>query len=545
MSEKVGGGDSWTQNPEQGQELLDWKDLPSYDEFTQPATVRSAQETATTSEQAAAERTDRLTAQARGELLLRAVAESLPEEQNETLLLEAENDDHELRGGIDTVVVRARQALGEEKFAGLTHALLELSYTAEPEQVTEKFRNEAQKYSTIDAGDLWEAVVHSAKIERFAEGDIRNMVQRKFYYSTSLKDLGQILKSGQLMRTDSEGSPLKSNLKFSYDYLEDGEWRSGFAMDRDAKSDEVTMVFDASLLDEDSFMPFGKNPSASTVDWKKSCLGLVVEPENLAGLRRALSMYGGREDLPFYPLIEGQDGTHDWRKTMQPAAGLLSTRAHFVEQMKRAMETAKMIYEGGANEIINNHVDELASRVRESDIRKFYDRYSNITNKEQYKQMMTELVDYYKGIFGIIEPVDTMYYYDSNSPYDIACRHVPYGPETICVNEAKISKLDVRSSIAFVGHEMFHAYQGIRSDVHADGSVKRPPDQEKYDELCYLSFLAYIDADVDVVAYKGQFVEREAYRFGDAIYRKCDEVEAKDRTLVSRLRKAYKRLREQ
>ncbi len=558
MSEKVGSGDNASQLLEQEQVLLDWRELPSYDEMSRPAGKEMPQESTqhlssamTLAGSAGAEtppeptqhlgsmeveteevaqlaweqeREERLTAQARGDRLLRAAAESLPE-KDEVALLGIKTEAGEDTPNVDTVVMRAEQALGYDQFAGLTGHLLELSYTKDPDEVMREFRSEAQRLGTLDAGDLWEAVLRQAKVDRFGE---KNQ-ERKFYYSTSLEDLNRILKSGELVRTDKEGSALKSDLKFSYDQLEDEEWKSGFAEERGAKAQDVTMVFDDGLLDEDTFVAIGKNPSASMVDWRKSCLGLITSEDDYTKVRRIINDCDKKE-MPVYL------DKLAWGLEAYPASEMRETKEAYAEKMRRARELAKMVYEGGADELIDKHVAEVGARVHEGKLKAFYEKYHDLKDNIQRHDMIEEMVGYYKEIFGVFDPVDVRYKNDEQDIRAAACGWHD-GRVRVTVNEAWASNMAVGGAIMTFGHEMCHAYQDLRAEAYANGMVVKDPEQRKYDELCYYNRMDYVGPDMDALLYGEQFVEREAYRFGLAMQEKYGKVVEETERLAERAKR--------
>ena len=87
MSEKVDSGGSSLEELEQEQVLLDWQDLPSFGRAENGVQAGSTEaikaDKITEASDTAAEQQarERLSARARGELLLRATAESLPIEE--------------------------------------------------------------------------------------------------------------------------------------------------------------------------------------------------------------------------------------------------------------------------------------------------------------------------------------------------------------------------------------------------------------------------------------------------------------------------------
>lgn len=560
MSEKVASGGNSLEELEQEQVLLDWQDLPSFGRVENGVQAGSTEAiktdniTETSDTVAEQQARERLSARARGELLLRATAESLPiEEVRErkelesgaggdadalASVIEGENVD----GGVDTVVLRAEQALGREQFLTLVYDLGDLAYTEEPDDVMRKFREEAQKYSAIDAGDLWEAAVRQAKVEYF--GGPEDRAEMKFYYSTSLDGLKDILRSGKLARQDGESSPLKSDLRFSYDRKTPEGWQSGFAAERDVKSHEVTLMFDSSLIDEESFMAFGKSPSASMVDWEKSCLGVVAsDTVDMADLRRVVRLYGDRK-LPVYgeKFTSGDGMAQDWGDWFISAGALQQGRDWYREQIRHSQELSGKLYGHEADGIIEKNVSAFAERVSMPKLEAFYEKYSTINTAEGRREMIEDLVEYFGGtVFGIGTTTEIEYFSDPNSDRVASCT-APEGK--LRVNEAQLEEASWAYVIEVVGHEMDHRFQLERSNHYAMSLLGSNVAVTEYEELCYYNYnhMNYISADIDVVGYVGQFIEREAYGFGEVIREKCAAVERKMRTPSERARRVAKAL---
>lgn len=563
MSEKVGSGGSSLEELEQEQVLLDWQDLPSFGRAENGVQAGSTEATKTdritetsdtTTEQQARER---LSARARGELLLRATAESLPiEEARErkelesgvggdadalASVIEGENVD----GGVDTVVLRAEQALGREQFLTLVYDLGDLAYTEEPDEVMRKFREEAQKYSAIDAGDLWEAAVRQAKVEYF--GGPEDRAEMKFYYSTSLDNLKDILRSGKLTRQDGESSPLKSDLKFSYDRKTPEGWQSGFASERDAKSHEVTLVFDSSLIDEESFMAFGKNPSASMVDWEKSCLGVVVDPgADAVDMQRIVRRNGG-DLLPMYlSVVRWGDGElTDWSSNMYSAMELRKNAELFEKQRRHLYTIMGEIYGGYKEEVgqqqIERSLTELEEKLDDEALRGFAERHRKIDSVEGRRELCEDLLQYFAKINGIdIEESAIIYIDDEDSETLAECD--PYTGE-ITLNEARFEDASWGDYAETLSHETRHKYQLTRQAHYRQALLEGKEGEEpKYDELCYYNYFEYIRPEWDYCGYREQFVEREAWAYGQAVRRRCDRVEEMMNAPRERARRAAKAL---
>lgn len=529
MSEKVGSGDNSSQLLEQEQVLLDWQDLPSYG-LLKRSTEDDAKTENETKAGDAAElgQNNRLTAQARGERLLRAVAESLPDavvdsasnsilEQRDTV----DGDD------VDTLTLRAEQAMGREQFVGLVDTLLEASYTEEPDKVMQKFREEAQKIGSIEAGDLWGAVLHNAKLERFGE----KLADVKFYYSTSFEDLGEILKSGRLVRKDEEGSALKSDLKFSCDHTENEEWKSGFADERGAKSQDVTMVFDARLLLEDGFVALGKNPSASEANWKASCLGLVIgDRDKLPTLRRVTNEHGGGE-LPVYY-------SEDWAERVFSPSDLRETRDEYAKQVERKKELTDDLYNLRALELIAGQVSEVEDNIHDDDLAQMYERHHNTETVIEQHQADEEIVGYLKAIYEINRRIDIKYYRDETST-----RIARYDKDGILeLNEFRTEAMHLDERMGTLGHEVRHVYQEGCAERHIMDVPGRSDEQKKYDELCFYNLKNYISDDCDPIGYLTQFVEFEATLMDATVRKKYREVEKKMKQPSERARRMARKI---
>ena len=67
-------------------------------------------------------------------------------------------------------------------------------------------------------------------------------------------------------------------------------------------------------------------------------------------------------------------------------------------------------------------------------------------------------------------------------------------------------------------------------------------EEPKYDELCYYNYFEYIRPEWDYCGYREQFVEREAWAYGQAVRRRCDRVEEMMNAPRERARRAAKAL---
>lgn len=539
MSEKVGSGADSVEELEQEQVLLDWQDLPSFG----GAEIDSKRSSVDVGGGAGAEaesdavaraeslietdeaNRERRAAQTRGELLLRATASGNGLGQEQT---------------IDTVLLRAEQALGREQFLDLTRELVAISLEKTPDEVMEKFRGEAQKYSTVDAGDLWEAVMRQAKVERF--GGQRDEV--KFYYSTSLEGLKEILQGGHLLkRKDHEAGPLKSDLRLSYDYRgEDGKWKSGFGDEREDQAREVTMVFDGALLDEEGFAAFGKNPTAEAIDWQKYCLGVVISDEVDKATARRVVKYNGGDMLPVLPEkyeLEGE-GQQDWGEKFLAAETMRMVVAWSREQSRRTQELSDKLYGHAADGLIRQNLGFFAERLAMPKLEVFYEKYGKMNTMEERQQMSTELVEYFGGtVFGVGTDTKLDFYNDTEDTTVAKC--VP--PEgNMRVNEARLENATWKDLAIVFGHEMQHKFQMERAK-HYSLKLQDPKIQTtEYDELCYYNYMNYIEGKVDYEGYCRQFIEVEAYSFGNLVKERCEAVERKMRTPAEQVRRKAKAL---
>lgn len=516
MSEKVGSGDNGSQLLEQEQILLDWQDLPSYGLLK-----RSTEDEAKTKNTGELGENNRLTAQARGERLLRAVAESLPEPMTDSLPERRSVDD------VDTLTLRAEQALGRERFVDLTDSLLEMSYAENPDKVMQTFREEAQKVGAIEAGDLWGAVLHMAKIERFGE----RLAEVKFYYSTSFEDLGKILESGKLERQDEEGGALKSDLKFSCDHMENGEWKSGFGDERGAKSQDVTMALDVSLLLEDDFVALGKNPSASEVDWKKNCLGLVIgNRDEMPKLRRVMNEYGG-VGLPIY-YSEG------WAEQAFSPSDLREARDEYVEQAERKKELADDLYNLGVMKLVDEQVRAVEDRIQNGDLVRIYERHHNAETVVEQHQADEDIAEYLKTLYGTERKMDIKYYRDESSPRRAQCNQ----DGTLELNEYHTEAMRLDEKMDLLGCEVRHLYQRDCAEKYAMNAPERSDEQKEYDELCFYNLGNYISADSDYMGNLTQFVELDAVSMATVVRKAYKEVEKKMKQPGERTRQIVRRI---
>lgn len=514
---------------EQEQVLLDWQDLPSFG----GAGIGSAQPSVDLEKGVEND----------GMLVeLSATAESLGDDGARKigggdLVL---NGDRDREQAIDTVLLRAEQALGREQFLDLARELLAISLEETPDAVMEKFRGEAQKYSTVDAGDLWEAVVRQVKAERF--GGQRDEV--KFYYSTSLDGLKEILQGGHILkRSDGEAGPLKSNLKFSYDYKgEDGEWKSGFGDEREGQVREVTMVFDGALLDEDGLVALGKNPTMEAIDWQKYCLGVVMSNGvDNATVQRTVK-YNGGGMLPILPEryeLEGE-GQQDWGEKFLAAETMRMVAAWSREQSRRTQELSDKLYGHAADDLIRQNLEFFAGRLATPKLEAFYEKYGKMDTMEERRQMSAELVDFFGGtVFGIGTDTKLDFYNDAEDKTVAKC--VP--PEgNMRVNEAHLENAAWKDLAIVFGHEMQHKFQMERAK-HYGLKLQNPKIQTtEYDELCHYNYMNYIEGKVDYEGYCRQFIEVEAYSFGNLVKERCEAVERKMRTPAEQVRREAKAL---
>lgn len=136
--------------------------------------------------------------------------------------------------------------------------------------------------------DLLSAVRKKNKEQRF--GDQKDNI--KFYHSTSLKGLENILESGELLsraEREKRGEDISDlswsssrDIQFSNDVFDkSGKMTlSGLGQGRGAIGSDISFVFGGDLIDELSFDASMRFPTAEKVDLAEKCLGIIVNEQS-------------------------------------------------------------------------------------------------------------------------------------------------------------------------------------------------------------------------------------------------------------------------
>lgn len=164
-------------------------------------------------------------------------------------------------------------------------------------------RKEAIPYEELLSG-----VREAIKESRFG----KNKDRVKFYHSTSMDNLSDILSSGGelLSRSkrreqgeDISGLPWSSseNIQFSCDsFDEKGELiQSGYGAGRGASGGEISFVFGKDLIDEETFDAASSYPTVEAVGLSEKCLGIIVKDSSkVETVRDLLKRYNMK--IPVY-----------------------------------------------------------------------------------------------------------------------------------------------------------------------------------------------------------------------------------------------------
>lgn len=449
-------------------------------------------------------------------------------------------DESEVQEGasVDTVLLRAEQALGHEQFYELIEQLNTAVDDDTPDEVMRKFRAEAEKCSRIDAADLWEAVLEQAKRERFEKDKARV----KFYRPMKVEDLAESLQVGALTRKDGESNALKSDLKMSVDAEREGEWKSGFEAEKCVPG-TVVLVLDGAVIDEPGFVALGSGEVVSDkVDLKQSCLGLVCAmDEDYAKLRHILKENGGRE-IPIY--LYNQNEAVNWANAAYEAGDVRAESERYAERVRRTEWIERQVLmevdKGAVAELVAGYV----KRMTEEDINKLYEE----CDMESFGGILAaagKLVSYYTEILDLGQEPAIQY---DNNPDTDDVMYTKRGEWKIIWNLANCAMETLSSLAEKFGHESWHLLQikaarewqtgMMNSDNMEAGSAWQGGDGKDAElednegdtavsrgELYEANFNNYVAPDVSLVGNATQLVEAEAYQFSTACRKKFDEVE--------------------
>lgn len=476
-----------------------------YEELTAISEVKS-----TTGEVQLSAEQERIAREQEQALGVAAMVGMLESGKSEEVTDEIDEDEPEVwNDEIDTVIVRARQALGEGQFEALTHQMM---YSAErdlPEETMKKFR-ESAGVSLMDAGELWQAVLAESKRERF-EPISEYAEKGKFYYSMSIKDLKKALETGRVERKDKSGNCLKSDLELSGDYCEDGEWKSGFADSRGDVSTDVTLVLDGSLINAEDFVALRNNPTVDAIDLEKYCLGFVSDFSSRMG--RKVNQMVRKSD--FYKILVYQDKDVDgrgWATSMYPADYLRFMAQKHGEEMENYQNDRKEVYEDVDREGLREKIEKFARKMKRSGMEKMILQHeSKIEQEEQREQLGYDLARYYGVALGIDALPKIEWYYDPEDDSRGYCRAGKVG-----LNWGRLEDDGMRGVVRTLGHEMRHVYQHNLVKEWKDNPEDLTEDERRLAELFDLNFQNPVKGQDDLYTYQNQIVEADAQIFAMA-----------------------------
>ncbi len=465
-------------------------------------------------------------------------------------------DESEVQEGtsVDTVLLRAEQALGHEQFYELIERLNTAVDDDTPDEVMRKFRAEAEKCSRIDAADLWEAVLEQAKRERFEKDKARV----KFYRPMKVEDLAESLQVGALTRKDGESNALKSDLKMSVDAEREGEWKSGFEAEKCVPG-TVVLVLDGAVIDEPGFVALGGGEVVSDkVDLKQSCLGVVCAmDEDYAKLRHILKENGGRE-IPIY--LYSQDEAVNWANAAYEAGDVRAESERYAERVRRTEWIERQVLTEVDKGAVAELVAGYAERMTEEDINKLYEE----CDMESFGGILAaagKLVSYYTEILDLGQEPAIQY---DNNPDTDDVMYTKRNEWKIIWNLANCVMESLPSLAEKLGHESWHLLQikvarewrmGAANDsnIEAD-SAWRDGDNKDIElednegdtavsrgELYEANFNNYVASDVSLVGNATQLVEMEAYQFSTACRKKFDEVEKRRNSPIKKVQRQVRK----
>lgn len=365
-----------------------------------------------------------------------------------------------------------------------------------------------------DPDQYWRDVMAQVAEERYGE-DKDNI---KFYYSTSFENLQKMLQGDKLVSQDANGNPFNSEIKLSADYKENGKWKSGFASERDAQSDEITLVFDGNLLKDGGFIPLGDNPLLSSVDLKKTCLGLVWPDRRLDGKVQKF-LRQNELDLPCYHAENGDD---KWSERAYSAELLRQNRDKAVTAGERRREHEAELRDQVFDNVDKDAADKLtkryADRMSRKDVAKLLRKYNKL-NKESKRRVAEQAVaEYCAVVLDLEHPVRVQYINDpaGKQAADYRLYSGSRGIEhLLTVNRAKFSGDNVMEILEVLGHESWHAKQRESQLEWLDSSrrSRMSAEDQKRAEAYEWNSDHFIKPDVDYAQYRAQLLEVEANQF--------------------------------
>lgn len=448
------------------------------------------------------------------------------EELKEVTERESEEQPEE---GVDTVIVRARQALGEEQFESLAYEMMWSAEVNLPEVTMKKFR-ESAGVALMDAGELWQAVLAESKRRRFDPVD-EYVEQAKFYYSMSLKDLKRALGAGKIERTDKSGNCLKSDLSLSGDYFADGEWHSGFADSRGEEAREVTLVLDGSILNEEDFVALRNNPTVDTIDLKKYCLGFVTDFGTLTGQR--VNQMVRKSDFYEIPVYRESDvDGSGWATSMYPADYLRYYAREHSEAMDNIRKNQNEIYENVDREGLREKIEKFSRKMKRGGMEKMILQYDGkLEAKKQREKLGQDLMKYYAEALGVEEMPEVVWTYDLETRRR-GEHHFGGDKESsvVTLNWARLEDEGMRGVVRTLGHEMRHLYQHVLVEKWKESPEDLTGEDQRLAELFDLNFRDYIKSNDDPYGYREQLVEADSQTFAMA----CEGVFARAYREVNR-----------
>lgn len=424
-----------------------------------------------------------------------------------------EPDDRLALEHYDVVVNRAVQVLGQEQFQGVVGELDAAAREKTPDEVMEKFREQAGAVR-MDAADLWDAVLMQAKAEKFgAEKD-----RVKFYHKTDVEGLKRILDAKEIARQDGGTNLLASDVMLAVDRKEGDEWKSGYER---AQAGEVTLLLDGTIIDEASFVALGEKPVVSKVDLMKSCLGVIAEEPDYEGKTIVRIMKEHKmERIPTY-VFESEPGCN-WENTMFPSDEMRKVRNEWTEAVKKREKLQAEVFDEVDHFQAIRTVRPYANRITMEDANKVVRQNVNLETERQRDRADENMVRYFAEILDLEYVPEVNYVYDPKSRR--AGKMVRDGktrlPNAVELNRAIVDGSDLRMTIEVIGHELWHAKQMEMAVKFMSGEGNS--EESARAELYHYNAQNYVKPEIDIVQYREQLNEVEAKYFSDLCLKRFD-----------------------